>query len=525
MAVIKKENSYMEFPLQISRQYGAPIDKYSVFYTKAEATTYATTSPLAYVGQIISVVDEANSKSILYIINDTAGTLVEVGATAPMIFVANEAEMLALTDIEAGQQVYREDTNSIWIFKGGDASQLSNWAQSAADNSSKWEGTSNKVIFQAITQANYDNITNPDENTIYFVTDTGRIYKGAIDVTSSVIATTNTLPEVANAIANKIYVTTDDLALNITTDNTVWYKLSPGYLTDGNNWAEADGNKLATIALIKSGIQEAISAITTALSFAQDTGIVTVNDKTAVLTSVAHGITYDSALLKITVPQYGAEDLVINIPKDKFVTAGKYYENYPETNPTHHNVIVLTIDNQDDPVIIPAEALVNIYTADNTGKNLVVSISDNNEISAQLILDPDTKNALTYSDKGFLVDISGKLDKLTGALGQKLIISSTDGTISESGYGIQSTGALTDSTSEVAVNKVIYDALAKKANAISGTANDIVSIGADGKSIKDSGIKVGADTLAETPNSTTLATELAVKTAVEDAAITWSPLA
>ena len=68
--------------------------------------------------------------------------------------------------------------------------------------------------------------------------------------------------------------------------------------------------------------------------------------------------------MKITIPQYGSEDLVINIPKDKFVTTGKYYENYPETDPTHHKVIVLTIDNQDEPVIIPAEALVNIYTAD-----------------------------------------------------------------------------------------------------------------------------------------------------------------
>lgn len=50
MAVIKPNNSYMEFPLQISRQYGAPIDKYSVFYSLSAAADYAKTSALAYVG-------------------------------------------------------------------------------------------------------------------------------------------------------------------------------------------------------------------------------------------------------------------------------------------------------------------------------------------------------------------------------------------------------------------------------------------------------------------------------------------
>ena len=102
MAVIKKDNSYMEFPLQISRQYGGPIDRYSVFYSMEDATNYATTSPLSYVGQIISVVDEAAQTSTAYQISNTAGGLVEVGkgANKPMLFVADEAAMLALQDIE-----------------------------------------------------------------------------------------------------------------------------------------------------------------------------------------------------------------------------------------------------------------------------------------------------------------------------------------------------------------------------------------------------------------------------------------
>ena len=262
MAVIKKDNSYMEFPLQISRQYGGPIDRYSVFYSLEEATTYATTSPLAYVGQIITVVDEASSVSTAYVINNASGELVKIGSnsSAPMQFVANESEMLALTDIEAGQQVYREDTKTIWIFKGSDASLISNWVESAAQNDTVWNGTSNKVIFYNITQSAYDALGSKDSNTLYFTSDTGKIYKGSADMTKSVIVT-DAIPEVGAAILDKLYIDSASLEAKITTDNVNWIVLSPGYLTDGSNWASAASNKVATIGLIKKGIAEAMSDI------------------------------------------------------------------------------------------------------------------------------------------------------------------------------------------------------------------------------------------------------------------------
>lgn len=524
MAVIKKDNSFMEFPLQISRQYGGPIDRYSVFYSMNDATSYATTNPLSYVGQIISVVDESAQTSTAYQISNTAGDLVEVGKgdNKPMLFVADESAMLSLQDIEVGQQVYREDKKTIWIFKGGDASQLSNWVESAAQNDTVWNGTTNKVVFYSLTQQQYNDLGSKDANTLYFTSDSGKVYKGSADMTKSVIVT-DAVPAVADAILDKLYIHSASFEAKITVDGSNWIILSPGYLTDGANWANADSKKFATIGLIKQGIAAAVEAISLNTTFDSTSGTVKVGEgEGATLAGIAHGIAYDASLLKITIPQYGSEDLVINIPKDKFVTAGKYYEDYPETDPTHHKVIVLTIDNQADPVIIPAEALVNIYTADNTSKNLVVSISEDNKISAQLIIDPASGNALRYSDAGFMVDISGKLDKLSGALGQKLLISNTDGTISESGYGIQTEGDITDSTSDIAVNKVIYDALAKKLDAVSGTENNIVVFGT-GKTIKDSAKAVGGDKLKAKVDANTVATEAAVKAAIDEA-LEWSTI-
>ena len=506
MAMIKKDVSTMAMPLSMQRTEPAPIDAYSIWYSLAEAQAYAAgtgANKAAYVGQVITVVDEANSKATAYVIADTNGTLQEVGAGSaqPMLFVDNEEQMLGLTEIEAGQQVYRADTHTVWIFKGGDASQASQWVESASASDTIWYGTQNKVIFYALTKDAYDALDSKDTNTLYFLTDAGKIFKGADDLTESVVKV-ESFPEAAKAIPGVLYVgpaageTTPGGELRVS-NGTAWTVVRPGYYTDGASWANAESGQFATIGLIKRGIQEAINALSFTTVFDTEAGTIKVGDGSAdTLTGVAHGITYDASALKITIPQYGQDDVVVNIPKDKFVTAGKYYEDYPEENPTLHKVIVLTIDNQEDPVIIPAEALVNIYTADNTNKNVQITISDDNKISGMIALDPDANNALKYdAAKGFIVNVSGKMDKIADATGDKIVLSTADGQVKESTKGI--------------------DSFAEK---VVGAVDNLMSFGANG-AIKDSGKKVGGATLAATTDSDTLATEKAV-----EAALSWVEL-
>ena len=56
MAVINKEIAYMALPLSIRRGNPFPIDEYSVWYDMEELTNYAKTSPVAYVGQVVTLV-------------------------------------------------------------------------------------------------------------------------------------------------------------------------------------------------------------------------------------------------------------------------------------------------------------------------------------------------------------------------------------------------------------------------------------------------------------------------------------
>lgn len=71
------------FPLNFRRGNPNPLDNSSVWASLAEAQNYAANDPVAYVGQILTVVDNANGVATVYSIQDEAGTLKKVG-TSPV---------------------------------------------------------------------------------------------------------------------------------------------------------------------------------------------------------------------------------------------------------------------------------------------------------------------------------------------------------------------------------------------------------------------------------------------------------
>ena len=460
-------------------------------------------------------------------------SLKEIGENTPMMFVDNEEDLYTLSNLETGQQVLVEATGEIWVFKGGTISEPSNWVQAGSGSDVVWQGTEDRVIFRAITQSAYDVLDPKDANTLYFVTDAGKIYKGSTDVSTSVVV--GAIPEASAAVKGKLYIDSNTFAMAITMDGSSWIQASPGYLTDGVEWAAADSSKIATIGLIKKGIQAAVDGIDTTTYFEKSTGTVKVGAEGtgAVLTGVAHDVKYDQAQLRITIPVYGGTDVVVDIPKDKFVTAGQFYEDYPaEGEPTHHNVIVLTIDGQADPVIIPAEALVDVYTADNTGKDVTLVISHDNKISASVKIDPTGGNALVTSENGLKVDVSGKMDKIASATGTKIAMTTADGGVSESTYTITAGGEMGSESTVVptanliaaAISTAINNAnISNKVDKVVGTVDNFVGFASEG-AIKDSGKKSGGATLAQSPDANTLATEAAVKNAVDNSHLTWGTI-
>ena len=75
MATIKKDGGYNALPISYKRGNPIPLDKSAVWYDKTEMKTYAASNPTAYVGQVLSYVDENNNKVEVYVIINEAGDL------------------------------------------------------------------------------------------------------------------------------------------------------------------------------------------------------------------------------------------------------------------------------------------------------------------------------------------------------------------------------------------------------------------------------------------------------------------
>ena len=82
------------FPLNFRRGNPNPLDNSSVWASLEAAQTYAASDPVAYVGQILTVVDNAEGVATVYAIQDEAGTLKKVG-TSP---VGDEATITVAED-------------------------------------------------------------------------------------------------------------------------------------------------------------------------------------------------------------------------------------------------------------------------------------------------------------------------------------------------------------------------------------------------------------------------------------------
>lgn len=80
MAVIQKQYNYMAFPQAFSRGNGIPLDNSSLWYSFEEMENYSKTSVVAYVGQILTLVNETDNSAKAYIIANADGDLQEVGS-------------------------------------------------------------------------------------------------------------------------------------------------------------------------------------------------------------------------------------------------------------------------------------------------------------------------------------------------------------------------------------------------------------------------------------------------------------
>lgn len=94
MAIIKKDGNFMGLPMNIQRGNPIPLDDSSVYYDKTTMENYAKSGVTAYVGQIITLVNETAKTCEAYMIANEAGTLVKLASTTASGDLASDVATL-----------------------------------------------------------------------------------------------------------------------------------------------------------------------------------------------------------------------------------------------------------------------------------------------------------------------------------------------------------------------------------------------------------------------------------------------
>ena len=355
-----------------------------------------------------------------------------------------------------------------------------------------------QVKFFTATKAKYEALETKDENALYIVTDAGAIYKGSHNVTSDVSVAEVVPQTLTEGKVQFVKVTAGSKVMYDVyvggRGNTV-IKAMPGSVDDKAAFGDAAtfGAYVPTVAAVKGFVEDSLKTVTANANKAlidatYDNGTLTFNHangsaaSTATLTGVTHDISWDPAAYKLTVKNFGSDDVEINIPKDFFEPNHQFtpVDGEPYTSPA----IVLTVNIQNGEtatakeIAIPVKDLVDTYTVGSTDTVTLSMDAKHNITAAVKVADgTDTDKILVKTAKG---------------LGQA--------TKSVSDIEADITSAVNAAKDELA-GKMVGD----------GAADKVVVSTANG--VKRSTMVLGGEALAAAPNATTVATEKAVKDA------------
>jgi hypothetical protein len=267
-------------------------------------------------------------------------------------------------------------------------------------------------ILRAGTQANYAALATKDERVLYFCTDTGKLYKGSVDFTNSIIKAAS---KPQTPVQGKVYVLADTGTVEFY-DGTNWVVISYPLATSVS--ASSDDDHVASAKAVYDAIQAAISGdgVVNAVEASTTEGNISVTTDGTTSDVVVHGVvttpSYEASSRTFTFPVSDGNDVVVELGKDIFIDPEGDNSYHPDTKE-----IWLTLNDgsaTSDPTVIkiPADGLVNIIsTEDTTSVDLTYNTSTG-VMSAAVILKPNSQetgaeftNSLQLANDGLYVDL------------------------------------------------------------------------------------------------------------------------
>jgi hypothetical protein len=273
-----------------------------------------------------------------------------------------------------------------------------------------------KKLFMLGTQARYDALESYDSSTLYFTSDTKKIFKGSEDYTESVVIVKE---RPATPAVGKVYFI--DPNFGETVDGTKTSAASLETYINGK-WVVLNYEVVGSISSIDESIVDkvvpSVKAVkeyvdNSAVGIAQGTEAGTLDYTTAsgttpvVVPGVALKPIYDSSLRKITIPvtataEEEATNVEINLGKDIYIdpTAENGYNASTKTIDLYLNDG--TEGKEATKISIPAASLIDVYTGETTS-SAKVEVSDDNKISVNIVLASDGGLKIA-TDGGVAVD-------------------------------------------------------------------------------------------------------------------------
>lgn len=424
-----------------------------------------------------------------------------------------------------------------------------------------------KVLFKVGSFAAYSALATKDENSLYFITDAKKIFKGDVDVTESIIPVTE-FPEYANAFNDKLYINASTLEVKTKITGQADYTvIVPGYISAGSGVTAANNTKIVTVKALIEYIAgyASISNGTITIGGTSVTPIPVVTGETGEVPKFKSDGTLESSgfTLGKSVPSNAvftdttysaatasAEGLMSAADKSKLdgIAAGankttvdsSFVSN--STNPVQSKVVKAALDNK-------------LETSLKGAANGLAELDANGKVpSTQLpsyvddVIEGYYYNSKFYKESAHTTEITGESGKIyvnlaegsdqnktyrwSGSayvvISETLALGETASTAYRGDRGkaafdhtkVTSGNPHNVSKSDVGLGNVTNNKQVKAIESAVGN-NVVLFSGIGGDTIKDSGKKIGSTTLANSPDSDTLATEIAVKNAVDGATSIW----
>ena len=352
------------------------------------------------------------------------------------------------------------------------------------------------LSWHIVTRATYDAAAESAKTSekIFFLSDTGEIYRGTQNFTESVVLYTS---EPTTKAVGKLYVNATTL------EGKIW---------NGSAWTtviqpvqaaivSGDTSKPVSSKAVEDYVTDQIAAVTGSdglvASVAYDSANreldVTMADGTTdavKLSNLAVDLVYEKSTGKLQVKDATGATIGtgVNLDLERFVAEASYDHDT--------GVIMLKFNDDQDPLTIDIGDLVDTYTASNS--NTISLTVTGNEFVAEAIVATTAGNMLQATESGLYVAATD-LSAYSTTTQMNSAISTAISNFN--------TNTVAPIASDVATLK---NASATHAAKVSGaTAGNLASLTAAGD-LDDSGVKVGGSTLASSASASVLATEAAV---------------